>query len=494
MKRLMSLILAASLLLVPFAAFAQSEGGKAKSLPPVAQSLVREGDFAVRLMEAFGMGQTENEAEAEARLASMGVVPRNGWIADYPVTPDIVGEIRNDVIAAAESGRLGMGQAEALKAFWDVSAEFGLPVMADTQSGYTGEQPPVQYPPYAEPGAVDDYYAESGPPVVTYYPPPWEYGYLYSWVPTPFWWWDVWFPGFFVLRDFHCVNHRGRHHHWGRDRDRGKVVTNHVWDRNTNRMARIDPARRGGIEGSRRGASDSPVQGVQPAISEAHGGDRGGRGEGLARGFGSADFRDRAAAILNRSAERSRSSPGDSGFTAASGTTLSRRGPDRGVQGTSLGQGSGNEFGQRGRVQGAGPSGRDFPGRGGRDFSSRMVTANPTSGPENRSVPRSFQREMPTTPRASGGAESVFASRGNPGGRGGMESGGSGGGRGSFSEAPSSGLGPAVGFSGASRGNGFGQGAGSGPGGGFARGGASGGGGGFSRGGSSGGGGGRGRR
>jgi hypothetical protein len=59
--------------------------------PPVGQALQREGNFAVKLVSALALGNTEDEVEAESRLAEAGIAPRNGWIADYPVTPDIIG-------------------------------------------------------------------------------------------------------------------------------------------------------------------------------------------------------------------------------------------------------------------------------------------------------------------------------------------------------------------------------------------------------------------
>ncbi|MBI5100452.1 MAG: hypothetical protein HZB33_01255, partial [Nitrospirae bacterium] len=62
--------------------------------PPVSAPLIREGAFALKLAEALGLGHPESEVEAESMLGAAGVAPRNGWIADYPVTPDIIGELR----------------------------------------------------------------------------------------------------------------------------------------------------------------------------------------------------------------------------------------------------------------------------------------------------------------------------------------------------------------------------------------------------------------
>lgn len=239
MKVLTATILVAGLLLAPFAANVSS-ASSGDATPPIAQPLVREGDFAVRLSQGLMGGSPNNESEAENSLASIGIAPRNGWIADYPVTPDILGELKERIRAAAESGALAKSRDEALSAMNNVETEFGLHVYAgpDANSSYSG-QGPGSYPDTA---AFEGYYDENGPPVVSYYPPPDYYTYLYDWVPYPFWWSDVWFPGFFVLADFDILvfNHHRFHHHF-RDRHHFMRVTNHVGNTTTGSMARVDP-------------------------------------------------------------------------------------------------------------------------------------------------------------------------------------------------------------------------------------------------------------
>jgi hypothetical protein len=168
-------------------------------------------------------------------LASAGITPKNGWIADYPVTPDIIGELRNTIAEAVDSGKLAMKKDGAMKAFQDLIAQQSLPVRADIESQYAGAEPPQNYPEYYEPSAINNYYYDQGPPIVTYYPPPWDYYYMYSWVPYPFWYTGFWFPGFFVLRDFHrgiiVYGHR-------------TFCSNHFWDSRTRGFGTIDPARR----------------------------------------------------------------------------------------------------------------------------------------------------------------------------------------------------------------------------------------------------------
>src|SRR5574337_680895 len=108
MKKWLSIMMAASLLLYPFAAFAADYGSQTsqtQQVPPVAQTLVREGDFAVKLAAELDLGTPDNEATAEDMLAKAAVVPSNGWISDYPMTPEIVGQLQSSIAKAAEEGK-----------------------------------------------------------------------------------------------------------------------------------------------------------------------------------------------------------------------------------------------------------------------------------------------------------------------------------------------------------------------------------------------------
>jgi hypothetical protein len=244
----------------------------AKQVPPIEQALVREGDFAIKLAESFGMGKPTSEAEAESMLAAAGIAPRNGWIADYPVTPDIIGELAQAVGEAADTKKLVMGKEEALKAFRTAAAELELPVIAEIPDEYAEEPSP---PEYADPSVLDDYYYAEGPPVITYYLPPPPFFYLYAWVPSPFWCSGYYFPGFYILRDFHRrVDHRHGHDH-------PRYVTNHFRDHRTGKMATIDPARR----------HEGKTLGVREATRT--------------RGFGSREAGNAARSIYERSRERS---------------------------------------------------------------------------------------------------------------------------------------------------------------------------------------------
>lgn len=227
MKKLLIIVVALSLFLMPFTVYPQSDQ-KSAGTPPVSQVLVSEGDFAMKLATALQIGTPTDEAQAEDMFTSAGIAPKNGWIADYPVTPNIIGELQNAVAIAADSKKLPMGKDEALKAFRTATVEAGLPIVAEVPGNDQESQ-------YAESPAVDDYYSDEGPPVVTYYPPPPDYAYLYAWVPYPFFFDVSFFPGFFILNDFNIIV-VGRHHHHHR-------ITNHFFDARTHTFGRVDPVR-----------------------------------------------------------------------------------------------------------------------------------------------------------------------------------------------------------------------------------------------------------
>jgi hypothetical protein len=221
------------LLLVPAPGSAQTPQLKSGA-PPIEQPLVREGDFALDLSSALGVMTTGDEVEAESSLGELGIAPRNGWIADYPVTPDIVLELKNAVAAATEAKRLAMSRETALKKVDDVAGSFGIAIRPFT-AGTPYEPSPASCLTYPNPAVIEKTYIEAGTPVVTYYCPPPDYYYMYAWVPSPFWWSDLWFPGFFVLRDFHRIVHV---------HNRVVVIRNHFSDVRSNRAFRVDPVDR----------------------------------------------------------------------------------------------------------------------------------------------------------------------------------------------------------------------------------------------------------
>jgi hypothetical protein len=253
--------------------------------PPIAQPLIAEGDFAMKLAEALRIGSPENEADAESMLSSRGIEPLNGWIADYPMTPDIVGELQDALGQAADSGKLAMKKDDAIGKFRDLASQHSLMVSPD-QRQYTEAETLPDYGSYSNPTVINNYYYEQGPPVVTYYPPPPDYSYLYAWVPYPFLCSGFFFPGYFILNDFDRTVGHFHHGHGFRHR-----VTNHFVDPRTHATHTVDPHTRE----ARRSVN----------VSERHA-----PGSASTGRFKTQEARKGATAISNRSSERARSIPG----------------------------------------------------------------------------------------------------------------------------------------------------------------------------------------
>jgi len=143
--------------------YSAQQGQTQAGPPPAERNLVREGTFAMELAAVLNMGEVTNEAEAENKLASVGIAPKNGWIADYPVTPEIMDQLRIAVWDAAVSGKMAMKPDEARKAFQDL--------VASLQSQSAGNEPPPTGQPYPEP---------------YYYPRYYYYPYFYPYPPYPY--------------------------------------------------------------------------------------------------------------------------------------------------------------------------------------------------------------------------------------------------------------------------------------------------------------------
>jgi len=280
MKKSIVLGIAVSFLTMQLA-MAVASGETATQPPPVGQTLVREGDLAIQLVDRLKIGSAANEAEAESLLASKGIAPRNGWIGDYPVTPDIIGELQGAVAEAADSQKLAISKDEASQQFQELTAEMGVSLVADNRGEVPPEEAAEDYGEYSNPDVINNYYYDEGPPVVTYYTPPWDYYYMYAWVPYPFWSSGFFFRGFFMLHDFHRrIFFHGR----------PCFVSNHFRDPRTHRFHTIDPVRRHGGDGF-RADGDSPRH----------------------RGFSSAEAKKGAASIIGRTRERTNSFTGPRG-------------------------------------------------------------------------------------------------------------------------------------------------------------------------------------
>lgn len=281
MKRLIIILMAVAMLSI--LAHAQTGLPPATKSSPISQPLIREGTLAVKLAADLKLGTTDNEAEAEDLLSSAGILPKNGWLADYPVTPDIVGELEVGITSAANSGRINLTADAALQALQADVTSYGMPVTPDTSGNYAGD---ATAPGYPDQTTENDYYQNEGPPAVTYYAPPEDYAYMYDWVPYPFWWSDFWFPGFFVLTDFHIKVHW---HHHGHEHE--GFVSNHFRDSRTGVVSRIDPANRfrGGtlLPAGRTGWTSPAARGGAQAIIDRSRGQTGPAPRQEFRGYGS---------------------------------------------------------------------------------------------------------------------------------------------------------------------------------------------------------------
>jgi len=146
-------------------------GSKEIAIPSasVTQTSISEGNLAIKLAEAFKLGEAENEAEAESVLAAAGIVPKHGWIADYPVAPGIVGELQDSVGVAVDSGKLSLNKDEALKTLENLATWPGSPSIADTESQVAEAESSLSEGEY-DLDMINEYYFDQGAPVVTYYP------------------------------------------------------------------------------------------------------------------------------------------------------------------------------------------------------------------------------------------------------------------------------------------------------------------------------------
>jgi hypothetical protein len=165
--------------------------------------LVREGDFAIKLAAELGLGNPTDEASAEDVLATAGVLPSNGWISDYPITPEIVGQLQESIVRAAGEGKLPKTAEEATRGLYALTSQMNLPTPAG--SGTMPAEAQKAPADKTSPTVINNYYYDQGPPIVTYYPPPADYLYLYAWVPYPTFWFGFWFPGFFICHNFTTV-------------------------------------------------------------------------------------------------------------------------------------------------------------------------------------------------------------------------------------------------------------------------------------------------
>lgn len=241
-KEFLAFFVAAVLIFSPSISYAQQSSSTAgsastalveRNAPPVAQTLVPEGAFAMELAKVLGLGEAQDEAQAEKVLSAAGIEPSNGWISEYPVTPDMVVEIKKEVVDAAREERIDLNETEARQAVSDLLSGLKLNITEEDRASAANNRRPAELKPPVD--VVDRYYELYGPPVVTYYAPPAPYIGRYVRVPRNFWWNGFFFSGFFVLNDFDR-RIRFRNHRF--------VVTNRLVNPFTHRVFVVDPVKR----------------------------------------------------------------------------------------------------------------------------------------------------------------------------------------------------------------------------------------------------------
>jgi len=147
----------------------------------------------MKLVDALRIGPAKNVAEAESMLALVGIAPKNGWIADDPVTPDIIGELQDAIGTAADSGKIAMSKAEAMKVFEDLLIEI--------ESQYARVEVPPSRQPYPDP---------------YYYPYPYYYTYLYPFVYRYYYPYPYYYGGHYRYHRRYYSPHHYPHHRYRR--------------------------------------------------------------------------------------------------------------------------------------------------------------------------------------------------------------------------------------------------------------------------------------
>ena len=79
----------------------------------VSSGLAREGDFAIKLAEVLKLGTARTRLKQRTCWLQPVSHRKNGWIADYPLTPDIIGEVRTSISLALDSRKIAMKKDEA---------------------------------------------------------------------------------------------------------------------------------------------------------------------------------------------------------------------------------------------------------------------------------------------------------------------------------------------------------------------------------------------
>lgn len=92
--------------------------------PPKLQAPVSQGAFAMKLVSVLKMGNVTTEAQAADILASVGIIPKDGWIVDRPMTVSIVRDLQSKVGAAATAKKIPLDKGKAEAAYQVVITEY----------------------------------------------------------------------------------------------------------------------------------------------------------------------------------------------------------------------------------------------------------------------------------------------------------------------------------------------------------------------------------
>lgn len=218
-QRLLVVLLAVCSIFLPLDA--ESDYSDSSSLAP---PLVREGEFAIQLVEVLGIGPATSEYEAGEILVEVGILPEEAWAPDDYITPEFIGALGDSIGEAADTGRIWMSRDEAMEALYSLLVEFGLPIPDEFSNRYVIGDPPYSDQ-YCDHRTVIRHYSRYSPPKITYCRPPYDYYDRYVWVPYGLWWYGHYYSGYYIFYHLHLAIHR--HHHFHHNHEHHKHHKQH---------------------------------------------------------------------------------------------------------------------------------------------------------------------------------------------------------------------------------------------------------------------------
>lgn len=89
-------------------------------------SPITQGEYAVQLAEALGLGEDLSVDEAIAALENVEIVPEEGWQPEEEVSTDFLEEIFELIMEVARRGLIPFSQDEAYNIFISLNEQLGL--------------------------------------------------------------------------------------------------------------------------------------------------------------------------------------------------------------------------------------------------------------------------------------------------------------------------------------------------------------------------------